>query len=60
MLAYIQWATEIHIDKYNNKTFNGYGAYEFIDVEFIDRCVGFMRINNIFYIFDKENQVIYE
>ena len=60
MLAYVQWTAEVHIDKYGNKTFNGYDTYDFIEVECIDRCVGFIRINNVYYIFDKENQVIYE
>ena len=60
MLAYIQWTSGIHIDRYHIKTFNGFDKCEFIDVEYIDRCVGFMRIEDKFYIFDKENQAIYE
>ncbi|GET00648.1 transposase domain-containing protein [Rhizophagus clarus] len=35
-------------------------SHSYIDVEYIDRCVGFMRIENTFYILDKENQVVYE
>ena len=60
MLAYIQWTSDIHIDRYHIKTFNGFGKCEFIEVEYIDRCVGYMRIEDKFYVFDKENQAIYE
>jgi len=37
-----------------------YSTNSYIDVEYIDRCVGFVRIDNTFYILDKENQVVYE
>jgi hypothetical protein len=57
MLAYIQWAENVHINKYNVKTFQGFGNYDFVEVQYIDRCVGFMRIDNNFVIFDKENQI---
>ena len=60
MLAYIQWTSNLHIDNFGNKTFNGYGTNSYIDVEYIDRCVGIVRIENTFYILDKENQVVYE
>jgi hypothetical protein len=49
----------VHIDRYYIKSFRGFGTYDFIEVEYIDRCVGFVRIGDKFYIFDKENQVIY-
>ena len=58
MLAYIQWASNLHIDRYGTKTFNGFASNEFIEVKYVDRCVGFMKIGDIFYILDKENQVI--
>jgi hypothetical protein len=48
------------MDKYHIKTFNGFDRHAFIEVEYIDRCVGFMRIGNKFYIFDKENQAVYD
>ena len=60
MLAYIQWTSDIHIDRYHIKTFNRFDKYEFIEVEYIDRCVDFIRIRDKFYVFDKENQAIYE
>jgi hypothetical protein len=60
MLAYIQWTSDIHINRYSIKTFQGFKSNDFIKVEYIDRCVGFMKIDNDFYIFDKENQVVYE
>ena len=56
MLTYIQWTRDIHIDKYHIMTFNRFGKYEFIEVEYIDRFMGFMRIRDKFYVFDKENK----
>ncbi len=60
MLAYIQWTSDIHINKYHVKTFQGFVKHDFIEAKYIDRCVGFMRIDDKFYVFDKENQVVYE
>ena len=60
MLAFIQWISEVYIDKYEAKRFQGFSNYDFIEVKYIDRCVGFMKIRDTFYIFDKENQVNYE
>ena len=60
MLAYVQYTSEIHINKYGIKTFRGFDKFDFVEVEYIDRCIGFMNIDGIFCIFDKENQVIYE
>ena len=59
MLAYIQWTSDVHIDRYHIKTFKGFGKHDFIEVDYIDRYVGFMRIGDKFYIFDKENQAVY-
>jgi hypothetical protein len=59
MLAYIQWTNDVHVDRYRIKTFRGFDTYNFIEAEYIDRCVGFIRIDDKFYIFDKENQVNY-
>ncbi|GES92310.1 hypothetical protein GLOIN_2v1522244 [Rhizophagus clarus] len=58
MLGFIQWTSNIHDDNYGIKTFYGYSSHSYIDVEYIDRCVSFMRIENTFYILDKENQVV--
>lgn len=59
MLAYIQWTHDVHIDRCYIKTFRGFSKHDFIEVEYIDRCMGFIRINDKFYIFDKENQATY-
>ena len=59
MLAYVQWTSDVHIDRYCIKSFRGFSTHDFIEVEYIDRCVGFIRIDDKFYIFDRENQVIY-
>jgi len=59
MLAYIHWTNKIINDSLGGKYFQGNSSkYGFIDVSDIDRCVGFITLNNRTYIFDKENQVI--
>lgn len=60
MLAHVQWIANLHIDNIENKMFNGYSTNSYIDVEYIDKCVGLVRIENTFYILDMENQVVYE
>ena len=34
--------------------FKGYGAKQIIDVCVIDRCVGFLEVENLYYIIDKK------
>ena len=59
MLAYIHWTNKIVNDQLGVKYFQGKSSkYGFIDISDIDRCVGFIKINNRIYIFDKENQRI--
>jgi hypothetical protein len=59
MLAYIHWSNKIINDQLGIKYFQGKSSkYGFIDISNIDRCVGFIELNNKIYIFDKENQVI--
>ena len=58
MLAYIHWTNKIVNDQLGVKYFQDKSSkYGFIDISDIDRCVGFIKINNRIYIFDKENQV---
>ena len=59
MLAYIHWTNKIVNDQLGVKYFQGKSSkYGFINISDIDRCVGFITLNNRTYIFDKENQVI--
>ncbi|CAB5376047.1 unnamed protein product [Rhizophagus irregularis] len=59
MLAYIHWSNKIINDQLDIKYFQGKSSkYGFIDISDIDRCVGFIELNNKIYIFDKENQVV--
>ncbi|CAB5200844.1 unnamed protein product [Rhizophagus irregularis] len=59
MLAYIHWSNKIINDQLGIKYFQGKSSkYGFIDISDIDRCVGFIELNNKIYIFDKENQVV--
>ena len=58
MLAYIHWTNKIVSDQLSTKYFQGKSSkYGFIDISDIDRCVGFITLNNRTYIFDKENQI---
>ena len=57
MLAYVR---NISIDHYGLKYFQDYDSYNFINVQYINRCIGFAKINDRIYIFDKQNQVFYE
>ncbi|CAG8725455.1 2470_t:CDS:1, partial [Scutellospora calospora] len=54
MLAYIQWTSPVEEDNVGVKTFKRLGTYVFIDALAIDHCVGFIEIENLFYIVDKE------
>ncbi|CAG8682000.1 13315_t:CDS:1 [Dentiscutata erythropus] len=54
MLAYIQWTSPVEEDNIGLKSFKQLGAYAFIDASAIDHCVGFIEIENLFYIVDKE------
>ncbi|PKY53131.1 hypothetical protein RhiirA4_471179 [Rhizophagus irregularis] len=54
MLAYIQWTSPVNEDDVGVKTFRRTGAYEFVDASAIDHCVGFIEIDKLFYIIDKE------
>ncbi|CAG8720424.1 3665_t:CDS:2, partial [Cetraspora pellucida] len=54
MLAYIQWTLPVKEDSTSMKTFSQLGLYAFINSSAIDYCVGFIEINKLFYIVDKE------
>ena len=54
MLAYIHWTNEVKEDNTGLLSFQGYGSHEFIDAYAIDHCVGFIKINQLYYIVDKE------
>ena len=54
MYAYIQKIDKYQEDNYGQIYFNKFSSYQFIEVIGIDRCVGFFRIENLFYILDRE------
>ena len=56
MLAYIHWADKVNEDTEGIQLFLEYRSHEFIDAYAIDRCIGFFKINRIFYIVDKEEE----
>ena len=55
MLTYVQLTSKVVDDEYECKHFTQYRSKEFIDVRCIDHCVGFAKIDNRYFIIDKEN-----
>ena len=55
MLAYVQLTSKVVDDDYECKHFTQYRSKEFIDLRCIDHCVGFAKIDNRYFIIDKEN-----
>jgi len=54
MLAYVRKIDKYEEDNYGQIYFNKFGSFQFIEVIGIDRCVGFFKIENLFYILDRE------
>ena len=54
MFAYIRKIDKDEVDGYGQIYFNKFGSFQFIEVIGIDRCVGFFKIENLFYILDRE------
>ncbi|GBB88937.1 hypothetical protein RclHR1_15560001 [Rhizophagus clarus] len=54
IVAYVQWTQQVLEDEWGTMFFKGYGAKQFIDVCVIDRCVGFLEVENLYYIIDKK------
>jgi hypothetical protein len=54
MFAYVRKIDKYEEDNYGQIYFNKFGSFQFIEVIGIDRCVGFFRIENLFYILDRE------
>lgn len=55
MRAYVQLTSKIIDDEYECKYFTQFKSKEFIDVRCVDHCVGFAKIDNKYFIIDKEN-----
>lgn len=54
MFAYVRKIDKYEEDNYGQIYFNRFSSYQFIEVIGIDRCVGFFKIENLFYILDRE------
>ncbi|CAB4396019.1 unnamed protein product [Rhizophagus irregularis] len=54
MLAYINWTASVSTDSVGLKYFTKFAVYDFIDVIAVERCVGFIKVDNKYYIVDKE------
>ncbi|GBC03731.1 hypothetical protein RclHR1_00530006 [Rhizophagus clarus] len=53
-MAFVQWTQNVIEDEYGLKYFREFGVEQFIDVRVIDRCIGFLKCGNSFFIIDKE------
>ena len=54
IFAYIRKVDKYEVDNYGQINFNKFGGFRFIEIIGIDRCVGFFKIENSFYILDRE------
>ena len=54
MFAYVQKIDKYEQDNYGQIYFNKLSSFQFIEVIGIDRCVGFFKIENLFYILNRE------
>jgi len=54
MFAYVRKIDKYEQDNYEQIYFNKLGSFQFIEVIGIDRCVGFFKIENLFYILNRE------
>jgi len=54
IFAYVQKIDKYEQDNYEQIYFNKLSSFQFIEVIGIDRCVGFFKIENLFYILDRE------
>ena len=54
MFAYVRKIDKYEEDNYGQIYFNRFSSYQFIEVISIDRCVGFFKNENLFYILDRE------
>ena len=54
MFAYVRKIDKDEVDGYRQIYFNKFSSFQFIEIIGIDRCVGFFKIENLFYILDRE------
>lgn len=54
IFAYVRKIDKYDEDNYGQIYFNKFSGYQFIEIIGIDRCVGFFKIENLFYILDRE------
>ncbi|UZO29815.1 uncharacterized protein OCT59_023270 [Rhizophagus irregularis] len=54
-IARNNYCVQIRHDEYECKYFTQFKSKEFIDVRCVDHCVGFAKIDNKYFIIDKEN-----
>ena len=54
IFAYVRKVNKYNEDDYGQIYFNKFNGFQFIEVISIDRCVGFFKIDNLFYILDRE------
>ena len=54
MFAYVRKIDKYKEDDYGQIYFNKFGSFQFIEVIGINRCVRFFKIENSFYVLNRE------
>lgn len=54
IFAYVRKIDNYEVDNYGQIYFKKQSNFQFIEVIGIDRCVGFFKVENLFYILDRE------
>jgi len=54
IFAYIRKVDKYETDNYGQIYFSKFSGLQFIEIIGIDRCVGFFKFENLFYILDRE------
>jgi len=54
IFAYVHKIDNYEVDNYGQIYFKRQSNFQFIEVIGIDRCVGFFKVENLFYILDRE------
>ncbi|RHZ46686.1 hypothetical protein Glove_607g3 [Diversispora epigaea] len=58
MLAYIKVCNKIiKNEQLDFEYFTKFKTHEFIDIQIIDHCVGFLKLRNQYFIIDRDNEV---
>ena len=54
IFAYVHKIDNYEVDNYGQIYFKKLSNFQFVEIIGIDRCIGFFRIKNLFYILNRE------